>query len=278
MCNYEKKCCECGCTGPQGPQGVRGEQGPQGMQGPSGKDGSDGMQGIPGVQGQTGPTGPTGSQGSPGIPGVPGTAGINGLNGSTGSQGPKGDQGNQGPQGPQGIAGQQGIQGLQGIAGENCECNTAFLSIYSLEDQTINSIQSAFMELVNINSSATDFDITLAPTSGEVTILKHGVYDIEWGFDGKLTPPYPFPVPAWALGIYRNGILIPGSVSGSFSITPDDLVVHDSAEFMLEFFAGDVIKLVNIGTMAVNAVATTAGVLFPIASVRLNILKVKSMP
>ncbi len=239
----EKKCC-C-CFGAQGPQGVPGAQGQQGIQG------------VPGKDGPQGPNGPTGLQGIPGR---------------------NGDQGPIGLQGPQGLIGPQGVQGIQGLSGKDCDCESVaqYLSIYSLTDQVVPSLASPFLNLVN--SASAGFDISAAPVSGEVKILNHGIYSVNWGFDGKLQPPYPFPIPAWALGIYKNGVLLPGTTSGSFSITPDDICVHDSADAIVELKAGDIIKIVNLSTMTILGVSNPVGTLFPIASARLNISLIKKLP
>ncbi len=88
---------------------------------------------------------------------------------------------------------------------------------------------------------------------------------------------YFFPVPAWSFAIYINNILIPGSSSGSFSITPDDLVVHDSADFIYELKANDMIKIVNTANMPVDVVANPTGSSIPIASARLNLVMIKEL-
>jgi hypothetical protein len=222
MCDdHTRKCCKCGCTGPQGPQGV------------------------------------------PGLQGVPG---------------PQGEPGNVGPQGIQGTPGPQGLQGLQGNAGEDCGCETAYLSLYTIDDQVIPSLGSPFLDLENANSGPLDFDITSASINGEIKVLHHGIYAIEWSFDGRLTPPYPFPVPAWSLGIYKNGILIPGSTSASFSLSPDELVVHDSASFIKEIDAGDIIKLVNTSLLPITAESVPTGTIFPVVSARINLILLKKLP
>jgi len=244
MCDEGKNC--CGCYGPQGPQGIQGLQGPQGVQGPSGMDGQQGLIGPQGLQG------------------------VSGINGQPGSIG---------PQGLQGIPGPQGLQGLQGIAGQSCDntcCDRAYLSIYSLINQTIGSGQAASFEVIYLNSG--DFDLTNSATSGKVKFLKHGIYELNWGFDGLLQPPYPFPVPAWGLSIYLNGVPQPVSSSGSCSISPDDICTHDSATYISEFKANDVITLVNISNMPLAAISNPFGLISPVAAVRLNLNLIKSLP
>jgi hypothetical protein len=206
--------------------------------------------------------------------------GPQGVPGLQGSQGIQGVPGAQGAIGPQGL---QGVQGLQGPAGKDCEpgercCERAYLSIYSNLNQTIVPGSSPTFEKLSIVSSPLDFSLAMAPVSGEVTVLKHGVYILNWGFDGLLTPPYPQPIPGWSIAIYRNGVLEPASAAASFSISPDDLVIHTSASYINEFFAGDVIKMVNTSTLSINAVSTFAGTTIPVAAARLNISLVKALP
>ncbi len=123
-----------------------------------------------------------------------------------------------------------------------------------------------------------DFDITNAALTGEIKILTHGLYSLNWGFDGLLAPPYPFPVPAWGLGIYLNGVLVPGTTSGSCSITPDEIVTHTSGGYILELNVNDVIKLVSLCSLPIQAVSTPFGLVSPIMSTRINMTMVKKLP
>lgn len=205
-----------------------------------------------------------------------------GPQGVPGLQGPQGIQGLSGAQGIMGLQGLQGPQGLQGAPGKDCEasssqdcCNFAYFSAYSILDQTLASLGSPKFEAMNVTSGALDFDMSSAATAGEIKFLKHGVYSLQWGVDAKLSPPYPAPVPAWSFALYRNNALLAGSTSGGFSISPDDLVIHNSACLIVELFAGDILKIVNTSSLSVNAVANVTGSLVPLSSARLNASLVK---
>lgn len=204
-----------------------------------------------------------------------GPVGFAGLVGLDGAAGPQGDQGPQGIPGPQGPLGAQGIQGPQGPDGPCAPVISAFTNVYSLADQTIAPGQSVMLELSSANSG--DFDITLAGTTGQVTVLASGYYLLNWGIDGLLTPPYPNPVPAWSFGIYINGVFLPGSAQGSFTITPDAIVKHASSYFIIHLNAGDVLTLVNTSTLPVNVVSNPFGSSVPTAAARLNILSVHTL-
>jgi Collagen triple helix repeat (20 copies) len=202
-------------------------------------------------------------------------------------EGPQGPAGQQGPQGVQGVPGQQGIpgqtgmqgpQGMQGLPGKDgvCDCTSVYASVYSLVSQVLPSLASPKLELVT--SVSAGIDLTSAPLTGEIKVLQHGIYVLNWGFDGLLDPPFPAPVPAWSLGLYKNGSLIPGSVSGSFSSSPDDICTHTSGSVIMEVMANDVIKLVNTSTLSLQAVSTMLGSLFPVAAAIINISMIKQLP
>lgn len=205
---------------------------------PPGPQGPAGMQGLPG------PQGPAGGEGPAGI-------GINGLQGPTGLQGPVG------PQGP------------------CCAQAGTFASVYSLTDQMITPGANAILDLVGTTTAS--FDLSMAPITGEITVLKSGVYLVNWGVDGLLAPPYPSPVPAWSFGIYQNGVLVPSTTSGSFSITPDDLCTHDSGVSLITITAGDVMTLVNTSTSDFNATSIIFGSTVPVASARVNFVLISSL-
>lgn len=201
-----------------------------------------------------------------------------GPQGPQGIQGFQGPQGPQGPEGPIGPMGPQGVQGLQGVPGKDCDekcCESAWLSVYSLQDQLLPSLAATKFELAGPTSA--DFDITNAPLTGEVKVLTHGLYVINWSFDGLLAPPYPFPVPAWGLGIYLNGVLVPGTTSGSCSITPDEIVTNANGGFIMDLDVNDLVKLVNICAQPIQAVSNVFGLTAPIVSARMNINLIKKL-
>lgn len=213
-------------------------------------------------EGDIGVAGPSGPPGPPGASGSTGPQGISGATGATGPMGPQGDAGVAGPAGPQGPIGPTGTNG--------------YLSLYSLADQILAPLQVIVMEHVNITTPG--FDITSVATNGQVTILQHGIYEINWEFNGLLTPPIPFPVPGWSLGLFRNGLLLPGSVSGAFTISPDDICTHNSTVLQLELFAGDIITLVNTSTSDITAISSLDGSSVPITSAGLNFTLLEPLP
>lgn len=290
---HDCKCCKC--VGPQGPQGVQGLQGPQGPQGPAGQDGKPGVagpQGIQGPQGDAGQPGAQGLQGQQGIPGPMGPQGPQGNQGVPGSQGPAGQQGAQGPagndgapgpqgpQGAQGPMGPQGPQGLQGIPGKDCDsdcCDRGYLSLYSLQDQTLDGFGGLndFAKLENLGvGTASHFDWSNAATNGEIVVLVPGVYQLQWDADGQLSPPFPSPVPSWALALYRNGVVLPGSAVAGFSQSPDDDANCLSALINVRLFAGDVLKIRNQSRLPIFLKANHPELVNPMTSASFSALKI----
>jgi hypothetical protein len=231
----------CSCPGPQGPQGIQGMQGPQGLQGASG---SDGATGAAGPQGLVGPIGPQG---------LVGPKGDAGPVGAVGAQGPVGTQGSAGPQGLQGVAGPQGVQGLQGPPGLDCDndcCTKVYCSLFSETDQNLTANGGvkdyATFESVGPVSLPTDFDLSQAGTLGIIKFLVAGVYSIAWDAIGMLSPPFPAPVPSWALGFYLNGVFLNGSGIAGFSQSPDDDANCLTSVQGFAIKAGDTLQLKNI--------------------------------
>lgn len=208
-------------------------------------------------------------QGPQGVPGLQGAQGIQGV------PGPQGIDGQTGAQGPQGLQGAPGICNPSDCAGATSCCTQWYASVYSLAAQTVLSLGSAKLELVNATSAG--FDITSASATGEIKVVNHGIYYINWAVDGSISPPFPSPIPSWGFGIYRNGTLLPGSSSGSFNSSPDDVITHSSGDGVFELMAGDLLKLVNISNSSVNVVANPIGVSKPLAAARMTIFQLLNL-
>ncbi len=268
----------CGCVGPQGPQGIQGFQGPQGIQGPAGQNG--GMGGI-GPMGVQGPKGDVGPQGSTGVTGAQGPAGAMGPSGAQGLAGADGHPGSIGPQGPQGMEGPQGLQGIQGVPGKDCNpecCQKVYLSMFSEVDQPLTAFGGVqdFAQFTSaaIMSSPLDFDISLAATQGKIKFLKSGVYSVAWDADGQLAPPFPGPVPSWALGFYLNGAFVNGSGVAGFSPSPDDDATCLSSVQCLAVNAGDIIQLRNLSKFPINLKSVHPELVQPMTCASFSAIKI----
>ncbi len=276
-------CTDCVCLpGPQGPMGPQGAPGPQGspgtngidgIRGPAGPTGSKGEQGVPGIpgppgsngaNGATGPAGPTGPKGEQGIQGVPGLPGADGANGAPGPKGPAG------PSGPTGAQGGQGMQGPMGPQGPCCPRAGGVANVYSSLDQIIGSGESVLFENANAFTVG-EFDLTMAPTTGDITFLKSGVYVISWTIEGQLLPPYPDPVPGWSFALFLDSLPVPGSCFSGFNIFLEELTNMVSGGVAITATAGQVLSLRSTSTLPVSVLSSTPGSLLPGTSASLLI-------
>jgi Collagen triple helix repeat (20 copies) len=188
--------------------------------------------------------------------------------GPQGPAGPQGTQGVPGPQGNQGNVGPQGIQGVMGPVGPQGPCcqlpggSTTVANVYSVLDQSIPSGGVVLFEAANV-VSVSDFDVSLAPTTGAVTFLTTGVYHISWTVEGQLTPPFPAPVPAWSFTLYLDGAPIPGSTFSSFTLFPDEATTTAAGTVIVSVAAGQVLTLQSSSTLPVSIVSTIPGSLLP---------------
>jgi len=236
----------CCCTDCVCPPGVQGPAGPQGIQG---VPGSQGIQGIPGVNGATG---------------TAGTAGAAGTQGPIGPIGPQGIQGIAGIQGAIGATG-IGLQGPTGPQGPCCQGPTTAVSaanLYSLVDQQIPSLGVVLFENSNVVTTG-DYDISMASTTGDITILTTAIYRVNWSVEGQLTPPFPAPVPAWSFSVYRNGVPIPGSTFSSSTLFPAESTSTAAGTVIVTLTAGDVLNLRSTATLPVSIISSIPGSLFP---------------
>lgn len=199
-----------------------------------------------------------------------------------GPQGPAGPQGTVGPagapgtQGPQGVAGPQGPQGIQGITGPQGPCcgslNTVTaVNLYSVADQMIPSMGTVLFENVNLTTGS--FDISMAATTGAVTINTGGIYRLSWSVEGQLTPPFPTPVPAWSFTLYADGVAVPGSTFSSFTLFPDEATSTAAGAVIVNVVAGTVITLQSTATLPVSVISSIPGSLLPQISASLIIEK-----
>lgn len=210
-------------------------------------------------------------QGPQGMPGLMGPQGIQGVPGS------------QGIMGPSGIQGVQGLQGPKGDAGKDCDCNEV-LSVYSNIFSEVNQALDQFGGAVDYvkfeaqNQVSSDIDISQAAISGEVKIMKKGIYAIYCATEASLNPPFPSPVPSWGCAIFKNGVRIPGSSFGGFSSSPDDDLEGSSIQVIVQLDVNDLLKLRNICIAhSLLLKAAHPELAFPISCACMNIFLIKEL-
>lgn len=200
----------------------------------------------------------------------------------------QGEQGLQGVPGPQGIAGPQGIQGVQGLQGppgicedchENCKCPSVYFNVYSSVQQHIQPYSNpGDTVLFNSQNAVTaDFDFSMMGVNGDVKFLKHGIYNLSWLLQGRITPPVSQPVPSWSFGFWINGVLVPGSIYSGFTQAPGDDACHSTAEIIIEVHANDVLRLRNTSVSLIDLNPNIGGSVFPITIASVNAVLLKEL-
>lgn len=208
-----------------------------------------------------------------------------GPQGVPGLQGPQGIQGVPGPQGIPGQTGMQGPQGLQGPKGDpgkcDCEFVTVYANLFSNMDQAIDKYNDPndFVRFEKMNEVSSNIDVSNANSLGEIKILKNGIYSFSYYVEGSLLPPFPAPVPSWALALFKNGIQVLGSSFGGFNQSPDDDIENVSGQVIISCNSGDLIKIRNIVlSQGVFLKAIHPELAFPVTCASLDIILIKELP
>lgn len=211
-----------------------------------------------------------------------------GPQGVPGEQGQQGIQGVPGPQGPMGQQGLQGPRGLQGAPGKDCEsnpqqqscCCERYMNVFANPPQLLQPFGNPNDAVIFQGQNAVsvgDFDLSMMGVDGSVKFLKSGVYYVSWGAEAKVQPPIPSPIPSFSFGLWVNNVVVPGSVLSGYTQAPNDDTLHISGEVLININAGDVMKLRNATSLAVDMAPNTAGILFPVVVASLNIHCLKAL-
>jgi hypothetical protein len=187
-----------------------------------------------------------------------------------GKEGPQGIAGPTGPVGPPGSVGLRGPAGSQGIPGDCSTIPRATASLYSLIDQRLSGGDPVLFEEASAVAPLT-YDASLAPSTGEVVFLKSGVYNITWGAEGRLHPPFSNPAPAWALALYLDGAPILGSCFPGFSLSPSGHTTFAGGRIAITVTEGQVLTLQSASSLPISLVARALGSFVPLTSASLVI-------
>lgn len=167
------------------------------------------------------------------------------------------------PKGPQGVQGEARPQDPY------CFPCDAFLNAYSVLDQTVLPGCAVLMEGTNARSDS--FDITMTPNNGEIVFNKSGIYEINWSVEGKLTPPFPIHMLSYSFGLTLDNMLIPGSVFGAFTISPNDFLTATGNSVIIAVARGQTLRLVNTSIHSVDLISIAAGSSVPNTSASVGI-------
>ena len=213
-------------------------------------------------------------QGPQGVPGLQGPQGIQGQ------PGPQGIPGQMGMQGPQGLQGPPGICSPEQCHGEECRCCESYCNVWAQPPQILGPNGSATDAVVFQFQNAVvaaDFDLSQMSVDGSVKFLKAGAYSIAYGAEAKVSQPIPLPVPSFSFGLWRNGVLIPGSTISGYTQAPGDDTIQVNGQVMIDIAIGDILKLRNASSNGVDMTPNTVGIAFPVTVATLNIHCLKAL-
>lgn len=189
-------------------------------------------------------------------------------------------QGEQGPQGVQGPRGQDGLQGPQGVAGPqgmpgtcvncwgehpHCKCpEPEFAEVYSQVAQDLAASPGPNLpgQMVLFESTiyaTANIDLSMAAVNGQVKVLRAGWYKAGYSICGSLNP-LPTPLPIWAISLFKNGNLVPGSSFSNITLSPDEIANELFGEVLLHLDVGDLVNVANSSTNNLILNANTLGV------------------
>lgn len=212
-------------------------------------------------------------QGPQGVPGLQGEQGIQGVPGAQGIMGPQGIQGVQGLQGPAGICDCE-------CDGTDCHCFESYANVYANPPQILTAFGGASDAVLFQGQNAitaADFDLTMMSINGSIKFLRSGTYYINWGAEAKVSQPIPVPVPSFSFGLWKNGVIVPGSTLSGYTQAPGDDTIHISGDVTIDVLANDVLKLRNASSNGVDLTPNTTGIIFPVTVASLNIHGLKKI-
>jgi len=212
-----------------------------------------------------------------------------GLQGIRGTQGPQGMPGRDGRDGRDGLDGAVGPIGPEGPMGNcvNCkgdcdcpkQCPDVFSQAFSIADQILAASPGINMagdavKFENIAVATLGIDVTNAALTGEFKINVSGFYEIGAGMSGYLNP-IPAPLPCWTLSLFKNNVIVLGSTFSNVPISPAQASNELTAETIVHFNAGDVLKIASTSTNTVFLTAPTLGTNAQTSSAYLKIVMIR---
>jgi hypothetical protein len=162
--------------------------------------------------------------------------------------------------------------------------DAAYANFYSTAPQNLagSAVPIASTSVVFEGQNASKKIFLVLPDSNSIRFLQHGVYSIIFtatGGVGSLNPPVIPPVlsaGSWSLGLFLNGVLIPGSIASSFSALDDLAVVNPNVivgQAIVEVHKNSILTLSNTSTLSVQLVNDNSSGFDPSTSASIQIFK-----
>lgn len=146
--------------------------------------------------------------------------------------------------------------------GHKC-CEPEFAEVFSLQNQLLTASPStnapgqvALLENTIFNTAG--IDVSMAASTGVITINKAGWYDVATGICAALNP-IASPLPVWTLSLFKNGVIVPGSTFANMTLSPEQKSNEIVADVFVHFNAGDVLTLANTSSASILLASNTLG-------------------
>lgn len=137
-------------------------------------------------------------------------------------------------------------------------------NIYSQMNQTILPNSTVKFEGINIQNSK--INTSAAATTGAITFTSNAIYLVTYKLECHLTPPFPNPVPAFSFGLTLNNTLVPGSATGDYISSPDEIVRVITGSTIIKVNSGQTLRLINTSLNPVDLIADAYGSSVKLAS------------
>jgi hypothetical protein len=157
---------------------------------------------------------------------------------------------------------------------ERCDCCESWASIWAQPPQVLDphgGANDAVKFQFNNALVAADYDLSQMHVDGTVRFLKGGVYSISYSTQAKISQPVPEPVPSFSFGLWKNGVLVPGTTMSGYTQAPGDDTIQTTGEVILEIQANDELRLRNASSFSVDMNPSVIGVLFLVTVANMNI-------
>jgi len=143
------------------------------------------------------------------------------------------------------------------------ECYNEFAEVYSNQNQLLAASPGANQAgqvalLENTIYATSNIDVSMAASSGQITVNLAGWYDVATGICGALNP-IASPLPVWTLSLFKNNVIVPGSTFSNMTLSPEQKANEIVADVFVHFDKGDVLTLANTSTAQIQLSAPTLG-------------------
>lgn len=155
-------------------------------------------------------------------------------------------------------------------------CKPEYAEVYSILPQNLAAspgpnLAGQVILFENTIVNTPNLDVSMAASTGIITVNKTGWYDVFTGLCGSLNP-IASPLPVWTVSVFKNGIYVPGSTFANMTLSPEQKANEVAVDVFVHFMKGDTIVVANTSTSPVVLTAPTLGTNAPTNSAYLKLV------